>query len=71
MIDIPSNILQIRRVFTEIECNGVWREFGIFGGNATETANSGIMINKRHHGVITKTNEMKVERIMRFVLSLV
>ena len=71
VVDVPSNILQIRRVFTETECNGVWREFGIFGGNATETANSGIMINKRHHGVITKTNEMKVERIMRFVLSLV
>lgn len=25
--------------------------------NATESANSGIMINKRHHAVITKTEE--------------
>lgn len=67
----PSNILQVKRVFSETECNGVWREFGIFGGNATASANSGIMINKRHHGVITKTSEMQVERIMRFVLNLV
>lgn len=69
--NIPSNILQIKRLFTESECNGSWREFGIFGGNATSVANSGIMINKRHHGVITKTSEMQVERIMRFVLNLV
>lgn len=67
----PSNILQIKRVFNETECNGAWREFGIFGGNATSVANSGIMVNKRHHAVITKTNEMQVERVMRFVLNLV
>lgn len=70
-VNTPSNILQIKRLFSESECNGVWREFGIFGGNATSATNSGIMINKRHHGVITKTNEMQVERIMRFVLNLV
>lgn len=71
VVTTPSNILQVRRVFGENECNGVWREFGIFGGNATTAVNSGIMINKRHHGVITKTNDMTVERIMRFVLNLV
>ena len=71
VVSTPSNILQVKRTFKENECNGVWREFGIFGGNATSASNSGIMINKRHHGVITKTNEMTVERIMRFVLNLV
>ena len=71
MITTPSNILQVKRVFGEDECNGTWREFGIFGGNATSAANSGIMINKRHHGVITKTSDMTVERVMRFVLNLV
>lgn len=68
---VPTNILQITHTFRDGECNGVWREFGIFGGNATATANSGIMINKRHHAVITKTSDMTVERIMRFTLSLV
>lgn len=67
----PTNILQVSHTFGANDCNGTWREFGIFGGNATATSNSGIMINKRHHAVITKTDEMAIERIMRFTLSLV
>lgn len=70
-VETPTNILQISHTFGEDECNGVWREFAIFGGNATEVTNSGIMINKRHHAVITKTEEMTIERIMRFTLNLV
>lgn len=66
----PTNILQISHVFGENDCNGTWREFGIFGGNATATANSGIMINKRHHAVISKSTDMTIERVMRFTLSL-
>jgi len=66
----PTNIIQITHTFGADDCNGKWREFGIFGGNATASANSGIMINKRHHEVITKTRDMTVERIMRFTLSL-
>ena len=67
----PTNILQISHTFGTDDCNGAWREFGIFGGNATEEANSGILINKRHHALITKTEEMTIERVMRFTLSLV
>lgn len=67
----PTNILQIKHVFGPNDCNGKWREFGIFGGDATATANSGVMINKKHHGVITKTSEMSIERTMKFTLSLV
>lgn len=67
----PTNIIQIKHTFGANDCNGVWREFGIFGGNATSVPNSGIMINKRHHAVITKTEEMTIERTMRFTLSLV
>ena len=70
-VSTPTNIIQIEHTFGADECNGIWREFGIFGGNATEEANSGIMINKRHHPVITKTDEMTIERVMRFTLSLV
>ena len=65
-----TNVLQISHTFGENDCNGVWREFGLFGGNATTTANSGILINKRHHQVITKTPDMTVERVMRFTLNL-
>lgn len=71
VVTTPTNILQISHTFGPTDCNGVWREFGIFGGNATTEVNSGIMINKRHHAVITKTEEMTIERIMRFTLNLV
>lgn len=70
-VSTPTNILQISHTFGLSDCNGVWREFGIFGGNATTAKDSGIMINKRHHAVITKTEEMTIERIMRFTLNLV
>jgi len=68
---VPTNIIQITHTFGPSDCNGVWREFGIFGGNATATKNSGLMINKRHHAIITKTEEMTIERVMRFTLNLV
>ena len=71
VVSYPTNIIQVSHTFGTDECNGVWREFGIFGGNATSNLNSGYMINKRHHKVITKTNEMTVERVMRFTLTLV
>ena len=66
----PTNIIQIRHLFGTADCNGVWREFGLFGGNATASPNSGLMVNKRHHAILTKTEEMTVERTMRFTLSL-
>ena len=69
-VSSPSNILQIVHTFGATDCNGIWREFGIFGGNASSTANSGIMINKRHHAVITKTEDMVIERTIRFTLNL-
>lgn len=69
--DVPTNIIQIKHLFGTDDCVGKWREFGIFGGDASETPNSGIMINKKHHAVITKTNEMTIERTMRFTLNLV
>ena len=67
----PTNILQIKHTFGANDCNGKWREFGIFGGNAGSSANSGVMINKRHHALITKTSDMTIDRTMRFTLNLV
>lgn len=66
----PTNVLQIKKTFGANDCNGKWREFAIFGGNASSAANSGIMINKKHHGRIDKTSEMIIERTMKFTLSL-
>lgn len=62
----PTNILQVTLTFAQDEANGTWKEFSIFGGNATASLGSGIAINHKVHGVITKTNEMTVERTIRF-----
>lgn len=65
----PTNRLRVRVTFTNSDCVGTWREFGIFGGNATSSANTGIMMNHKHHGAITKTSEMEIERDIIFTFS--
>lgn len=58
----PTNRIHIMTMFEEQECNGDWREFGIFGGDANVTINSGIMIDHKHHGIITKDSNTTIER---------
>lgn len=62
-----TNKLQITITFLENEANGELREFGLFGGNATGSVNSGFMINRKIHPLIYKTSGMKLERIIRIV----
>ena len=62
-----TNKLQVKVTFTEAEANGDLREFGLFGGNATNTKDSGLMINRKTHGLIFKTSGMRLERIIRIV----
>lgn len=62
-----TNKLQIKVVFTEGEANGELREFGLFGGDATSNRNSGIMINRKTHGLIYKTSGMTLERTIRII----
>lgn len=58
-----TNKLHISVRFNEDECNGDWREFGLFGGDdATVMMNTGIMLDKKHHGIITKTSDTTIER---------
>lgn len=64
-----TNRLQITLTFTESDCNGVWREFAIYGGNATATRGSGIAINHKNHGILVKTSSMVVERQIRFTFN--
>lgn len=68
-IETLSNTLEVCVTFDTTECNGVWREFALFGGKATATLNSGTMLNKKHHAVLTKTSEMVVERKIRLTIS--
>lgn len=64
-----TNSIRVTVVFGEEECNGVWREFSLFGGNATSSPNSGLAINHKTHGVMVKTNTMTVERQIRFIFN--
>jgi len=61
----PTNKIQITVTFTETEANGPLREFGIFGGLADGTANSGLMINHKIHPLIYKTSALQLERVLR------
>lgn len=65
----PTNKLRVRVTFGNSACVGSWREFGIFGGDATSTRDSGIMINHKTHGLIVKTAEMEIEREIIFTFS--
>ena len=67
--DTPTNCLQIGCTFFEEDCNGSWREFGIFGGNATTELNSGYLIDKKHHSLVNKTSEMVVDRKIFLTIS--
>lgn len=64
-----TNTIQITLVFGADEINGKWREFAIVGGGATASANSGILINHKTHGVIHKNNTMEIERQMKFTFN--
>lgn len=69
--ETPTNKIEVSCFFGADDCNGLWREFGIFGGDATTKQNSGILIDKKHHPLITKNNEMTIERTIVFTLNLV
>jgi hypothetical protein len=69
VVSTPTNRIQIVVKFLANEANGYLREFGIFGGGSDAvvgTLGSGLMINRKTHGVIYKTSAMELERTLRF-----
>lgn len=64
-----TNKIRVTVTFGESDCNGVWREFALFGGNATTTRNSGLAINHKNHAIMVKTNTMTVERQIIFTFN--
>lgn len=64
-----TNRIQIKVKFLFNEANGALREFGIFGGGTdcvVGTLGSGLMINRKTHGLIFKTDTVELERLLRF-----
>lgn len=64
--DVPTNILDISVKFRgkDIVSNGTQpvREFGLFGGDATDKANSGYLINRVTHGRYDLTPLLTINR---------
>lgn len=67
--EVPTNVILIKVTFTSSDCNGDWREFAIVGGNATDTKDSGILINHKTHKLISKDSNMEIERQMKFTFN--
>lgn len=61
-----TNKLRVKCTFLASEAVGSWREFAIFGGNASASANSGLMINHKVHGRMDKDNATSIERQIVF-----
>ena len=65
----PTNRLRVTLTFADTDAVGTWREFGLYGGTATTTKDSGILVNHKNHGVLVKTNQMIVERQIVFTFN--
>jgi len=65
-----TNRLEVRATFGTDITNVYLREFGIFGGNATSTLGSGLMIDHKAHAVIAfniDAAEMILNRTLRLI----
>lgn len=62
-----TNRIQVTITFGSTEANGYLREFGLFGGGSdcTLTLGSGLMVNRKTHGVIYKTSGIELTRTLR------
>ena len=61
----PDSKIEITVTLLSGEGNGTLREFGLFGGNATVTADSGQMVNWISHSRIDKDSSFEIERKIR------
>jgi len=66
----PTNILEIELRFEDGEATGVWREAGIFGGDATGVIDSGQMYNWMVYDRFEKLPNMTVVRRIQLELTI-
>lgn len=59
----PTNKIEVRAVFGPT-VSGALREFGLFGGNATSTLGSGIMIDHKSHAAIHLNEDSALEQVL-------
>lgn len=61
----PTNKLEITVIIGYSAANGTMREFGLFGGTATSTLDTGEMVNWIVHDRIDKTSGFEIQRKVR------
>ena len=61
----PDSKIEITTTLLTSEGNGTLREFGLFGGTATSTFDSGQMVNWISHSRIDKDTSFEIERKVR------
>ncbi len=61
--DPPTNRLEIRAVFGA-DVTGSLREFGLFGGAATATLGTGLLIDHKAHQVITVNESIGLQNVL-------
>lgn len=66
--DPTTRTISLKVTFRPDEAAGMLREFGIFGGDATEQAASGYLINYKIHALIDKTLPRALERHLEFTI---
>jgi hypothetical protein len=65
----PTNVAEYVATFGPTEGNGNLREFGLFGGLATNAADSGLMVNWITHPVFAKTSDFSLIRRVRITIT--
>lgn len=68
----PTNVIQVDITIATTEANGLsLREFGLFGGTATVTPDSGYMMNWVVHSRIDKDPSISIQRSIRWTFTVV
>lgn len=62
---VPTNVVDFTATFAETEAVGPLVEMGMFGGDATDLAASGTMVNYRTFPVVNKSSSMTLTIIFR------
>lgn len=65
----PTGTVDFAATFTETEAVGPLTELGIFGGDASASANSGTMVNYIRFPVVSKTASSTLTLVVRFAFS--
>lgn len=66
----PTRFIRITVVLGTADANGDLREWGLFGGTATATLDSGEIIDQVSHALIVKDSAMIITRTIEFELGL-